>query len=131
MAEHDAKMERVYAEQLEMTPAAERAIDIAINRRVTVPILPPAVGALVGTPTTPIVKLTAIGGLPEVVRQRFDIPWSTADDAAYRTMAKTIRNAGRLLPDAVLAQIMERIHKQVGSATYLTSVDHHSSETAP
>ena len=125
LAEQETAMDAIYRNELEMTPAAERAIDIALNRPPEIPLLPSALSALIGAPTIPIVALTAIGGLPLVVRKRFDIPWSTQDEQAYQGLAVTIRNAGRLLPDRVLTQVMEQFHKQVENATYLKSADRH------
>lgn len=120
----DERFEQICAEELELTPAAARAVEIALGEPMTVPLLPAPVGKLLGLSTAPVVKLTAIGSLPRVVRDRFDIPWSATDDKAYTALQLAVKNASRLLPPTAMAEVMSRILKQVGAATYLTSADH-------
>ena len=55
--------------------------------------------------TRPIARLTsmparisAIGGLPPVVRERFDIPWSKADQLQLDSLELAVRKTWRLVP---------------------------------
>ena len=51
-----------------------------------------------GSVMTPIMRTITIGGLPAVVRDRFDIPWGLADEARLAAIALSIRNAGEVIP---------------------------------
>ncbi|MFL6090013.1 MAG: oxygenase MpaB family protein [Aeromicrobium sp.] len=121
----DGEFDRMCAEVLEMTPAAERAVAIALGEPMSLPLVPPPIGQLLGISTMPLVKLTAIGGLPPAVRDRFDIPWSATDARARAAMKVAVKNASRVLPQPVLSGLMTQTLKRVGAATYLTSVAPH------
>jgi uncharacterized protein (DUF2236 family) len=43
-------------------------------------------------------RLAAIGGLPPVVRERFDIPWTRRDQAALDVIELTVRHTWRFMP---------------------------------
>lgn len=45
-----------------------------------------------------LLKLTAIGGMPEEVRERFNMPWSASDRIEYEILKGAVRNIGQLLP---------------------------------
>jgi len=80
--------------ELELTPTAERAIDMALHQRVAPPGMPAPVAAI----AVPTMTLLAIGGLPAIVRHRFGIPWSTADELRLLAVRQVIRDAGRTIP---------------------------------
>jgi uncharacterized protein (DUF2236 family) len=85
-------------EVLEMTPAAERAIDLALHGESRdLPFLPSWSRPLQPLVVTPVLRLTAIGGLPAPVRQRFSIPWGLEDEAQYRVLQVAIREGWRFL----------------------------------
>ena len=67
---------------------------MALHDRVAPPGMPPAVA----TVATPLMRVMALGGLPRVVRERFGIPWSAADELALRGLILTVRNAGQVVP---------------------------------
>ncbi len=46
----------------------------------------------------PPMRLVIFGGLPPIVRERFDIGWTRADEASYRTMRATIRHGWQVMP---------------------------------
>lgn len=75
---------------LEMTPAAERLIDM-VNHR-TAPPFPDMPRWLwksgAWLPTNEFIRIMAVGGLPEVVRNRFHIPWSKVDQAHLKMIEK-------------------------------------------
>jgi len=90
----EARWDHVCRHELEMTATAERAIDMALHDRVAPPGMPAPVAAV----ATPMMKLMAVGGLPRVVRERFDIPWSTLDELALVGLRQVVRDAGRVVP---------------------------------
>ncbi|HVM39831.1 MAG TPA: oxygenase MpaB family protein, partial [Acidimicrobiia bacterium] len=66
VAAFEARWDVICRTRLELTPTAERAIDMALHDRVAPPGMPPAVAAV----ATPAMRLLALGGLPKVVRER-------------------------------------------------------------
>lgn len=97
--EFRAEWKRCCAEVLELTPAAERAIDLALHSRsMDVPFLPAWTRPLQPLAITPVLRLTAIGGLPGAVRERFDIPWRIDEEVEYRALQIAIREAWRAVP---------------------------------
>nr|HPU40247.1 oxygenase MpaB family protein [Microthrixaceae bacterium] len=86
-------------EVLEMTVAAERAIEMALHEKVSdLPGLPAWSGLLQREVITPVFRLTAIGGLPARLRSRFDLPWSTLDAAQLRAFEMWVRESWRFVP---------------------------------
>lgn len=91
--------DRHLTEVLEMTPAAERAIDMALHdRSMNIKFLPWWTRLVQPVLITPLLRLTAIGGLPGVVRKRFDIPWRIDEEAEYRVLQLAVRELWRNLP---------------------------------
>ena len=96
-ADHAAfasRFDEICRHELELTPTAERAVDMALHERVSQPGMPEPVQLVL----TPLLRTMAIGGLPPIVRQRFSIPWSAADELALRGVQLSVRNAGQLIP---------------------------------
>ena len=89
-----ARFDEICRHELELTPTAARAVDMALHERVSQPGMPEPVQVVL----TPLLRTIAIGGLPPVVRERFSIPWSAADELALRGVQLSVRNAGQLLP---------------------------------
>ncbi len=85
------RFDAICAEHLELTPTASRAIDMALDGRIDAP--GPAAGLL-----GPVLRTVTLGGLPPVVRERFGIPWSAADQAALDAVTATVRVAGATIP---------------------------------
>jgi uncharacterized protein (DUF2236 family) len=95
LAEWDRHLEEV----LELTPAAERALDMALHdRTMRLPFLPWWTRAAQPLVVTPLLRLSAIGGLPPRVRQRFGIPWGLDEEAQYRLLQAGVRELWRGLP---------------------------------
>lgn len=89
-------------EILELTPAADRVIDLALHdRSMDVPFLPDWIGPLRPMVVTPLLRLTAIGGLPEGLRRRFGIPWGIHEEIEYRIVQVAAREAWRLVPGSM------------------------------
>jgi uncharacterized protein (DUF2236 family) len=79
---------------LELTPAADRAIDMAVHATLDLPPWFPAWMHLLGRPlVVPVLRLCTLGGLPPRIRDRFGIPWSWADEARYRAFQVSVRQA--------------------------------------
>lgn len=84
---------------LEMTPAADRAIDMALHdRSVDAPFLPAWSRPLQPLVVRPLLHLSAIGGLPASVRSRFGIPWRVDEELQYRVLQVAVREMWRLIP---------------------------------
>jgi uncharacterized protein (DUF2236 family) len=88
------RFDEICREQLELTPTAERAIDMALHERFGPPGMPSAMSAVM----TPVMRTVTLGALPAIVRERFGIPWSAADEVALRGIELTVRNAGTVVP---------------------------------
>ncbi len=92
------KWDHICNEVLEVTPAAERALDMALSRDIDrVPMIPPVIWKLGHLPASEFVRVTTIGGLPEVVRKRFDIPWSRADQLELGAFETAVRTGWRFI----------------------------------
>ena len=93
-ADFARRFDDICRQQLELTTTAERAIDMALHDRVSAPGMPEPMRVVL----TPVLRVITLGGLPPVVRERFDIPWSGADEVALAAVRLTVRNAGQLVP---------------------------------
>lgn len=113
-----AEFEAICAHTLEWTPAAEQAFSV---KRLELPMVPAIASRLASIPATPLARLTLVGGLPPIVRDRFDLPWSWAQERAYRAFARSVRNAGRAVPDGVAQFTNTLMLKRIGAATPLAS----------
>ncbi|MGH9057716.1 MAG: oxygenase MpaB family protein [Acidimicrobiales bacterium] len=86
------KWGRVCEDVLEMTPAAEHAVHLALHpRSLDVPFLPRWTRPLHPVVVTPILQLTAIGGLPPALRRRFAIPWRADQHLEYLSVQMAFR----------------------------------------
>lgn len=98
-AEFGRAWDRYCSQVLEMTPAAERAVDMALRDKITdLPGLPWWTIPIQREVITPLFRLTAIGGLPPVVRQRFGIPWGTVEAAELKLLELWVRETWRFVP---------------------------------
>lgn len=67
------------------------------------PLLRPLMDALlptlpVRTALAPPMRLVIFGGLPPIVRERFDIRWTRTDETCYRAVRTAIRRGWRTMP---------------------------------
>ena len=93
------------ADVLEMNAAAEWVLDSILSPR-RPPKLPPDLAwARPLVRVAPVrqamfvpVRLSAIGGLPAVVRKRFGIPWGRQDQMALSALEAAVRSAWPLVP---------------------------------
>lgn len=101
-AAFQVEWDRFLEEVLEMTPAAERALDIAMHdRTMRLSFLPWWTRLAQPLVVNPVLRLTAIGGLPEAVRRRFAIPWRIDEEIQYRGLQLVVRELWRNLPAAL------------------------------
>jgi uncharacterized protein (DUF2236 family) len=89
---------RYSEEVLELTPAAEHAIDLTLHAKTTnMPGLPWWSAPMQRFFLTPLLRLTAIGGLPPAVRRRFAIPWRPDEEIEYRLLQLSVREGWRFV----------------------------------
>jgi uncharacterized protein (DUF2236 family) len=103
-AAFQAEWDRVCAEVLEVNEAVEfvlgmldRPLRLELPRPLGVlnPVLRRGPAArLLRVP----VRISAIGGLPPIVRERFGIPWSTADQRQLAALELAVRKTWRFVP---------------------------------
>ncbi|MHB8437968.1 MAG: oxygenase MpaB family protein [Acidimicrobiales bacterium] len=111
-----AEFDRVCRTELEMTPAAARALSYSIDD----PSSPVGASALLRA-LTPLIEPPArslvVGCLPSEVRSRFDIPFGAFDQAQFRALCATLRTGFRLVPSVVNSTTFERAQRHVGART--------------
>jgi uncharacterized protein (DUF2236 family) len=104
------KWDTYCAEVLELNPAAEWVLDTLRHSTLSAePLLAPQLAFLrplaritpVRLSVFRVLRVAAFGGLPPVVRQRFDIPWCVADAVALRSLELWVRRAWPLVPGTV------------------------------
>lgn len=105
------KFREICANTLEMTPAADRAVDMALHGRVDGMFeqFPRWAAQPIETMVTPIARLTTIGGLPGILRSRFNIPWTITDDLEYRNLVLAARTGSLLLPEPIRRNPMRKL----------------------
>jgi len=98
------------AEVLEMNAAVEWVLETLRRPQLSAePLLPPTLGFLrvlarmepIRRSVFSIVRLSALGGLPPIVRERFEVPWSWADGAALNGFEAAVRRAWPLVPGSI------------------------------
>ena len=109
--EYSEKFRDICVNTLEMTPAAERAVDMAINGRVEGMLeqLPRWAADPIERSVTPIARITTLGGLPGVVREKFGIPWTVSDDLEYRSLIMASRNVSLVMPEPLRRNSMRKL----------------------
>jgi uncharacterized protein (DUF2236 family) len=90
--------DRYCDEVLEMTPAAERSVDMALHDKVVMPRTPAWTAPVQRELVTPLLRLTAIGGLPARVRRRFGIPWGVDDAVQLAALETAVKASWRFVP---------------------------------
>ncbi len=97
LEDFETKYQRICEEELEMTPAAEYLIGLFqegdIESFVKAFKVDPRIWKYGRKAVAGGARLFAIGGLPETVRERFDIPFSKADQAKLAGLDWSVRKA--------------------------------------
>ncbi len=98
----ELEWDRHLEDVLELNRAASRAMDMALhNGARDLKFLPGWTRMLQPLVITPVLRLSAIGGLPPAVRRRFGIPWRTDEELQYRMLQLAVREMWRNLPAAL------------------------------
>jgi uncharacterized protein (DUF2236 family) len=105
---HDWRGFRAYfAEMVQHTLVHTTAVDEVLHA-LTSPV-PPAMAAyyrplwtITRVPAGHVVRLASIGLLPEVLRDRFGTPWSDTRALELRALARVLRAATPVMPEALL-----------------------------
>ncbi len=104
------KWDHYCAEVLELNEAAAWVLDTLRHPQLSAePLLPPQLALLrplvrtapVRLSVLRVVRLSAFGGLPPVVRDRFDIPWSGVDAVTLSAVELAVRRVWPLVPASV------------------------------
>lgn len=91
--------DRWCAERLEITPAVHRALAVAREGGDHSLPVGPRVLYRAGRPMlNHLAVMSSVGGLPPQVRERFDIPWSDAEQRRLDSYSTAARAAFRLVP---------------------------------
>lgn len=103
-ADFQREWDRVCAEDLELNDAVRFVLEM-LDRpmRIELPgplsVLRPVLrsGPVAKALSVPV-RISAIGGLPAVVRERFDLPWSRADQLQLDALELAVRKGWRVVP---------------------------------
>ncbi|WP_067830597.1 oxygenase MpaB family protein [Nocardia inohanensis] len=97
-----AAFTRICLEELELTPAARRALEIAeFGEPEAIPVLPAGVARALRRVLRPWSRGAVVGGLPPEVRERFGLRWSRGDERRDRFTTGVVRVGFRVLPGRV------------------------------
>ncbi|MFB4314339.1 oxygenase MpaB family protein [Actinomadura sp. 21ATH] len=119
-AAFQSKFWHVCARTLELTPAAARALEIARHGSDTVSLMPVGgarierAGRLVAE--RPL-RLITFGCLPPIVRDRFGIPFSAADQVRFAALALANRQGYRMVPTRLNHWTLRSTLRYIGSHT--------------
>jgi uncharacterized protein (DUF2236 family) len=111
------RFHQICVEELQLTPAAARAVSLARHGEVHIPGIP----STVLRPTRPVLgplgRTLAFGCLPGVVRQRFEIPWRGGDQLRFRVLCESLRRGFQLVPAAANHSTLQWTLRRIGSRT--------------
>ena len=124
------KWSEVCTTVLEITPAADRALDIALNGSANLTILPTWTEPLQKYVITPVLRLTALGGMPPIVRDRFGLPWTLENQVELGILRQVIKRTWRFTPEwlrwgpqGVAGRQRERIERKLASIEADVSIE--------
>lgn len=105
-ADYEAKLEyrrSMLNDVLEMTPAAERALNLALERKPPRPENVPkpvwALAKLALLPVTEVITSLTIGELPAEIREKFDIPFTKSEEKVRDNMRTIVKAIDSTAPD--------------------------------
>ena len=97
----ERRFDEICRTELELTPAAARALRPPKSSPKVPTNLPSALAfaePVVAKAKGETLRLTTFGSMPDVVRRRFEIPWTVLDRAHFTGLALAIRGLGVVLP---------------------------------
>ncbi len=116
LASFEADFERICRDELEWTKAARISMKV---KRIEVAGFSRRLNRAASVPGAPLVRLLITGGLPAVVRDRFDIAWSGSEQRTYDAVALAVRTGGRLVPDRAAVDYGLRLMARLERTTSL------------
>ena len=109
-----AKFDIICRNTLELTPAAARTLEMGLEGRWRLPLTR-------NNFKSPLFRhpgrIVLLGTIPEIVRERFDIPWTLLDEVQFRAICTTIREGFRLVPRPARRSTLRFALRFVGSKT--------------
>jgi uncharacterized protein (DUF2236 family) len=97
LAAFERRFAEICADVLELTPAIEEVLHPRDPKPLPPSRLPSALAFTEPTVLKlrgEVLRLTTIGSLPDIVRRRFDLPWTNRDRARFLALALAIRGLG-------------------------------------
>ncbi|MGH2759232.1 MAG: oxygenase MpaB family protein [Actinomycetota bacterium] len=104
-------------EVLVLTPAAERAVEIALAGDISLPAIPGLLDRTARPLVAPLGRALVFGCLPASVRQRFALPWRRRDRAAFALLRSSARRGIAALPTSSHRAALRWGMRYVGSRT--------------
>ena len=117
LAAFEQRFAEICRDELELTPSAAYAINIAQQGRLGLPLIPRRVMSAIRPALKQPGRAVAFGCLPSDLRTRMDIPWSRADRRTLGLLAASMRTGGRVVPDALNRRALRYSLRQVGART--------------
>lgn len=104
------RFDTICREQLELTPAVQWVLDPSSNpgARSEEIQLPGVFSVLNGLAThfgSELLRILVYGGMPDIVRRRFDFAWSNADRAAFVAVCGALRTMGPAIQRGALTSM--------------------------
>ena len=103
-----ARFDEIVRDELELTPAVQWVLDPETNPgsaagppRLPGPLAP--LSPLVARFGAEVLRTLVYGGLPDLVRRKFEFPWSNGDRVAFAAICGALRNAGPAIRRGFLA----------------------------
>jgi len=119
-AAFQSKFWHICTKELELTPAAARALDIAKSGSDTISMIPFR-SAMLDKASKFVaekpMRFITFGCMPPIVRERFDIPWSPADQVRFAAMAMAYRQGYRMMPARINHWTLRSTLRYIGSQT--------------
>lgn len=119
-ASFQSKFWHVCSRELELTPAAARALEIAkhgSDRLTVLPVGGPRLDRAGRLVIERPLRLLTFGCLPAIVRQRFDIPWTPLDQAQFAALALANRQGYRMMPTGINHWALRTMLRYIGAHT--------------
>ncbi len=107
----------ICADELELTPAATYAIEIAATGQLGLPLVPAPVTRAMRPALRNPGRAVAFGCMPSALRQRMTIPWTRGDRRTLGLLKATMRAGGTVVPNELNRRALRFSLRQVGART--------------
>jgi uncharacterized protein (DUF2236 family) len=112
-----ARFRDVCDKELELTPAAAYAVEIARSGRLGLPLVPDWVTTALRPGLRPAGRALAFGCLPTRLRERMAIPWTAGDRRSLLVLRRVVQTGGTVVPSSVNQSALRFSLRQIGSRT--------------